>query len=381
MNPVRGLGVLTATKTVGNVAMRWVGVFLPVLARAFGASTSTLTGVMGVSELGGLLTSVTGRLNDRGHERKVFAGGLLLVAVSSAFGLIGSVWAFGVCYSLMVIGVAHTTMAGHAWIGHRVPFDRRARAIGLFEASWALSLLLGAPILAGLIALFGWRGPYVLLMIASLAASALVMLRVPRTGHHQVANTGPSPRLPRSAWPPMLTSSIAAQAGIGFFVIAGTWLADDHGMGTTALGVIAACYGGVELVSSLTVASATDRLGPRRAVAAGLATMGVALGMLAVGGSATAIAIAGLIVLLGGFEYAFVSSLTLVTEAAPASRGKAIGVASALSTIARASGVAVAGLLYERFGIAGPLAFSAAGSAAAALMLSFTHTPRPESGA
>ena len=62
------LGVLTAAKVVANTALRWVGPFLPTLERAFGVSTSTLTSVMGVAELGGLTTILTGPALDRGHD-------------------------------------------------------------------------------------------------------------------------------------------------------------------------------------------------------------------------------------------------------------------------------------------------------------------------
>ena len=64
---------LTAAKTVSNTALRWVGPFLPTLERAFATSTGTLTGIMGVAELGGLSTTLTGPALDRGHERSVIA--------------------------------------------------------------------------------------------------------------------------------------------------------------------------------------------------------------------------------------------------------------------------------------------------------------------
>lgn len=67
---------LTAAKTIANTALRWVGPFLPTLERAFSTTTGTLTGIMGVCELGGLSTVATGATLDRGHERTVFALGL-----------------------------------------------------------------------------------------------------------------------------------------------------------------------------------------------------------------------------------------------------------------------------------------------------------------
>ena len=171
------LVALTAAKTVSNTALRWVGPFLPTLERAFGAGTGTLTGIMGVAELGGLSTLATGRTLDRGHERRMFVLGLVAVAVSSVIALVGSVAAFAVSFGVLIIGVANLTVAGHAWIGHRVAVRRRGRAIGFFETSWALALLAGAPVLAWLIGRFGWRGPYVALAIASVRLLRRPILR------------------------------------------------------------------------------------------------------------------------------------------------------------------------------------------------------------
>ena len=112
----RQLVVLTGTKSIANTALRWVGPFLPTLERAFGTTTATLTGIMGVAELGGLTTGATGPLLDRGHERTVFCLGLVAVAASSAIALGGSVALFAVSFVVLVLGVGNLTVAGHAWM-------------------------------------------------------------------------------------------------------------------------------------------------------------------------------------------------------------------------------------------------------------------------
>ena len=107
--------------------MRWVGPFLPTLERAFSRTTGTLTGIMGVCELGGLTTVATGRVLDRGHERRLFVLGLAAVSGSSLIALQGTLTTFAVSFAVLVIGVGNLTVAGHAWIGHRVPFAARGR--------------------------------------------------------------------------------------------------------------------------------------------------------------------------------------------------------------------------------------------------------------
>lgn len=354
------LALLTGAKVVSNTALRWVGPFLPTLERAFSTSTGTLTGVMGACELGGLTTVATGPALDRGHERRIFVLGLLAVAGSSVVALGGTVTTFAISFALLVLGVSNLTVAGHAWIGHRVPFAARGRAIGVFETSWAVALLVGAPILAVLIAAVGWRGPYVLLAGGAVVAAAAIArfvtpgVAVPRGPEHRRAP------LPRTAWAPMVASAATAAAGLGTFVVSGTWLDDAHGVSTGGLGLIAAGFGVVELGSSGTVAGFGDRIGARTSVLVGLVVLGIGVGIMSTAGGSRAAAIAGLLVFLTGFEFAFVSSLTLVTEAAPAARGRAIGLSSAMGTIARAGAVVVSGQLYEAFGMSGSLTLVAA---------------------
>jgi predicted MFS family arabinose efflux permease len=82
-------------------------------------------------------------------------------------------------------------------------------------------------------------------------------------------------------------------------------------------------------------------------------------------GASRPIAILGLLVFLAGFEFGFVSSLTLVTEAAPLARGRAIGISNACGTVARAGAVVASGQLYEAFGMTGSITLAAVAATAA----------------
>lgn len=370
------LGVLTGAKVVSNTALRWVGPFLPTLERAFSTTTGTMTGIMGVCELGGLSTLATGPYLDRGNERRVVSIGLVAVGASSLVALGGSVLTFGLAFALLVLGVGNLTVAGHAWIGHRVAFSARGRAIGVFETSWAIALLVGAPIMAVLIAWFGWRGPFVALAIGSFAAALAVFLLV-APGEERAMTGGAANRRPlaRSAWYPMIASAATAASGLGVFVVSGAWLDDVHGISTGGLGVIAAGLGAVELLASSGVAAIGDRVGSRRSVQIGLVVLASGLVVMSMSGNVRSVAIVGLVVFLGGFEFGFVSSLTLVTEAAPLARGQAIGISNACGTVARAVAVVLSGQLYESFGIRGSITLAIVAAAVAFVMTLLTVAP------
>ncbi|MGB1687926.1 MAG: MFS transporter [Ilumatobacteraceae bacterium] len=366
----RELATLTASKSISNLALRWVTAFLPTLERAFSTTTGTLTGILGLAELGGLSTTLVGRTLDRGRHRLIFVASLLLITASSVIALGGSIATFSIAMVLLLVGVSNLTVAGIAYIGERVSYSSRGRAIGTFETSWALSLLLGAPILAFLIDRYGWRAAYVALALLNGLAAVAIFRSMPAP---QIAGTTAKTSLfgglPRSAWPPLIASAAVAGAGMSIFVVMGAWLSDDYGLSVAGLGAIATGIGAAELASSSAVAVAADRIGIRRSVGIGGLLLGLGLVVIALSNDSVIIALIGLIVLVIGFEYGFVSSLSLMSEAAPQARGTAIAVGNAIATITRASLIVISGQCYERFGILGSATVSAAALCAAAAAL------------
>lgn len=388
----RTLARLTAAKTVSNVALRWIPPFLPTLERAFGATTTQLTTILGVGEAAGLSTIFVGRHLDRGRERAVMIVALGLVAASAVIALGGSATTFAISYFVLVLGVANLTVAGQAWVSHRVDYRWRARSIGLYEASWAVALLAGAPIVAVLINAFGWRGPFIAIAVASVFAAGLVANTLPahtaieldhvdgsdRVGarplDHRVRT--PPASITAGAWLVMTGSAATAMAGLSVFVVSGSWLNDAFGVSTGGIGVVAMSFGATELVSSLGSAAFADRLGKLRSTLGGLLLVLVGLAVMIGADDRLGLGIGGLIVFLLGFELAFVVSLSLVSEATPGARGSTIAVSNAVGTVARAGGVVLSGWLYGIHGIHGTAALSAAAAtvAAACLLLSRRST-------
>lgn len=370
----RTLARLTAAKTVTNVALRWIPPFLPTLERAFGATTTQLTTVLGIGEIAGLSTVFVGRHLDRGRERAVMIGGLGLVGVAAVLALAGSVAAFAVSFFVLVLGVSNLTVAGQVWISHRVDYRWRARSLGLYETSWAIALLAGAPIVAVLINLFGWRGPFTAIAIACALAALLVARTLPARGRSpQLEEIGPIPAvqsvesaasrstsITARAWFVMIGSATTAMAGLSVFVVSGSWLDDAFGVSTGGIGAVAMLFGATELTASLGSAVFADRVGKLRTTIVGLVAL---LGGLAIMLSAHGrlwVGVAGLVVFLLGFELAFVVSLSLVSEAMPDARGTTLAASNAVATVTRASGAVLSGWLYGVHGITGTAGLSAA---------------------
>ncbi len=379
------LARLTGAKAVANTALRWVPLFLPTLEKAFGVSTTQLTTVIGASEFAGLSTIAVGNHLDRGRERLVMVGALGLVSMSSIVALGGSLITFAIAFVILILGVSNFTVAGHAWISHRVDFRWRARSIGLFETSWAFALLLGAPVIAVLISIFGWRGPFVALAIAAAIAAVAIATNfpvsgpVPETeademGHTPECNAGLKRQpITMRAWLVIFGSALMATAGLSVFVISGTWLHDAFGVSTAGIGLAAMAFGGIELVASAGTAAFADRLGKLRSVLAGLAALAAGLAVMLSAGGHLAIGMAGLLIFLLGFEYGFVTSLALTSEAMPKARGTTLATSSAIGTVARGGGAIASGWLYGIYGIPGTAALSACAAALSVMCFVFSR--------
>lgn len=371
--PTVTLAKLTAAKAVANTALRWIPPFLPTLERAFGVSTTQLTTVLGFGEAAGLSTVMAGRHLDRGRERLVMIGGLSAISMSSLIALGGSIWTFAVAFVMLILGVSNFTVGGHAWISQRIDYRWRARSIGLFETSWALALLVGGPIVAILINVFGWRGPFVFLAIACALAAIGVAVSLPqappRTGIDTDTSTAPRQRLTLKAWVVIIGSATLAPAGLSMFVISGTWLDDDFGVSTGGLGIIVMGFGAIELVASGSTAAFADRIGKMRSTLGGTSVVLVGLVVMLTADGRLWVGVAGLLVVLLGFEFGFVTSLSLVSEAMPDARGTTLAIGNAIGTLTRGTGTIASGLLYGAYGIAGSAALSATAAAVSASCL------------
>ena len=353
------LATLASAKTVTNFGVRWVPFFLPVLAVAFGATTGQMTAVLGIAEMAGLSTLLVAGHLDRGHERLMMTGALGIVAAGSALALVGAFASFAVAYFLVVLGATLCTIGGHTFLSRRVRYERRARAIGTFELSWALSLLVGAPVAAVLIDRVGWRGPFLLAAVLGVVMT-VVMLRVPDRSEvlsdATVAST--SRRLAADAWIAIAGSASIAVAGLTTIAVAGTWLDDRLGVSTGGVGLVAMLFGLAELTASSTSAVAADRIGPVRATRVALVVVVSGLVVMTRAGSSLAIGAVGLLAFFVGFEFSIVTSFSIVSETMPTARGRVLATNTAVATVLRGAGVALSGVLYERFGITGPAVVS-----------------------
>ena len=162
------------------------GVFLPVLADAFGWSRGALSTALSINLLlGGVAGFAIGAVADRHGPRAML---VTTVALAGAgFGLVGVVGALWHLYLfvgvLAGIGMSSFYLLGAATVSHWFE-ERRALALALVLVGFNLGYISGGPLAAWLIARLGWRAAYALLGggCGLLTVLAALTVRLPRAG-------------------------------------------------------------------------------------------------------------------------------------------------------------------------------------------------------
>ncbi len=375
---------LTATRIVANTAYRFAPPFIAIIAGAeqgFDVSIARVGLVISISELAGFLAPLLGTFVDRVSRRMAMAVGLagslvgiLLMAIAPNLVVL--------CVGLTLLNLLKSCfdLGMAAWIADRVPYDRRGRVVGLTETSWALSLLVGVSLLGLVTAVTTWRVACVIGAVAIAACATWLdsSLRrsgdtvsggtaatgVATSGDASPAGTPTSGARAARAWLVPLSMFGLMGASQCLFVTFGAWLADDFDFGASRIAAVGFALGAGELLSSVSSARYTDRIGKERSVALGALLMIPAAIVLAGFDSLLAVGLIGLAVFIVGFEYAVVSMLPIATSLFAGAPGKGFGLVIGAGTFGRGVLTFVATSLYESAGIAGA---ALAGAVCAAL--------------
>lgn len=281
---------LTAAKTVQNAALRWIPAFLPTIGRGIGVGVGSMATLLSIGELTGLVAIAAGRRAGRTGERRLLALALLVAATGSAIAAsVAHPVAFLVGYAVLQLGGVVFVTTGHVWLGRSYRVERRGRALGIFETSWAIGLLLGAPLAGLAIALSGWRAPFLVFAGLNVVAAVTVLrLRdttagaaLTATEARAAAATAVRAPLPATARATVATIVAIWFASIATVVVYGAWFEEAFGFSSRTIGLASILLGLMELTASGSVTVLTDRFGAARSVRFGL--VGMLTSLVAIG--------------------------------------------------------------------------------------------------
>lgn len=321
---------------------------LPLHVRALGGSEHTIGLVMGTTGLSGLASIlVVGILLDRYGRRLFLLGGFATMALASAAFLfvdrVGPV--LFLLRGLQGLAFAAGFNAASTLAVEFAPPDRRAAALGIFGvstlATHALAPALGEQIIrhAGFPPLF----------VAAAACSAIaVVIAWPLEGGTAYVPGG-VPRL-RPTAPLAAAIGTVGCCGVAFggvITYVPTFVQDAH-LGRVATFFLS--YTGAAVLTRVAGGGLGDSLGRRAVIVPALALLAVSIALLAMVGSALALAAAG--VLFGtaqGFVYPTLNAFT-IDQAEPGQVGRAQTLYNGTFNLGVTAGSMGFGAIVERSG-------------------------------
>jgi len=357
--PIAGI---TFFRLVLNTSKRFAYPFAPVLSRGLGVSLTAITSLIAVNQVTALLGLLVGPLSDRWGYRKMMVAGMAMLGAGMLAAAFFPFYAV-VLVALFLAGLGKNVLdpAMQAWVGSRVPYDRRAMVIGILETSWAASTLIGIPLVAVLIDRCGWRSPFLVMGLLGMAGAVTIFFIIPREKGIPNANRRVSWATYLGAYGQLAGNKTALGAlGYAFFVSAandnlfvvyGAWLEKSFGLGLVALGMGTSLIGLAELLGEGLTATVSDRLGLKRALLWGLGLTTLSYLALPFLGNALAVALTGIALVFLTFEFTMVTSFSLCTEILPTARATMMAGFLATAGLGRMLGALMGGFVWQAGGI------------------------------
>jgi MFS transporter, DHA1 family, inner membrane transport protein len=343
-----------------NTARRFAYPFAPVLSRGLGVSLSAITSLIAINQVTSLLGALIGPLSDRLGYRKMMIAGMAMLATGMLAAAIFPIYAV-VLVALFLAGLGKSIFdpAVQAWVGSRVPYRRRALAMGIMETSWSASTLIGIPLMAILMDRFGWQSPFAVMGVLGCIGTAALFIIIPQEAE-QARSKVTSPKY-LDAYSRLIANKPAlgalgyvffiSAANDNLFVVYGAWLEKSFGLGVVALGLGTSLIGLAELLGEGLTAAASDRFGLKHALTAGLCLSVLSYLALPFLDASLTAALTGLAILFFIFEFTMVTSLTLCTEILPGFRATMMSGFFATAGIGRMLGALTGGAVWHAGGI------------------------------
>ncbi|GAA4321062.1 MFS transporter [Pigmentiphaga soli] len=379
--PPSGLSVflLALASFASASAFRIVDPLLPHLAREFAVSTGSASRAVTVFAIAyGIAQFLYGPLGDRiGKYRTITAATLLCSIGSIGAAFAPSLDMLIVCRILSGAAGAGIMPLALAWLGDRVPYERRQATLARFLLG-SITGIAGGQLISGMFAdTLGWRAGFVFLGLVYLAAGGALLLF--RPARPDLPPSGPRPHvfaalgtLFRVRWARVVLATGFMEGAIVFGILAfvPNYLQQRFGVSATLAGMTGAMFalGGYVYVGS------ARRLVPRlgeAGMAAGAALSLCVVFLVFLGAPSWTLTLPA--ALLSGFGYYLLHSTlqTNATQMAPQVRGTAVSMFASFLFTGQSVGVWTVAQIDGALGM--PWAFALAAVLMPAVALAFRH--------
>lgn len=351
------IAVFLIIRTAINTSIRMVGPFLLVFARGLQADMTAMATAVSASMAASAIGPFLAEIADRRGRKTGMLLGLSIYTIGVGLVLVWPAYtAFLLALLLASLGNNIFLPAVQAYVGDRVPYEKRGITLSLLEVSWAGAFIVGVPLVGFLIPRAGWQSPFLSLFTLGLLSIVGVAVLVPKLPAPEV-NEG---AIDRSRFNLILRTPAALFGlAMGFLVIAGNsmisvifgaWLEQSYGLEIAAIGAAATVIGFAELAGEGVVAMIADRFGKRKTIAAGFIVNILSASLPFLMGSTVTGALIWLFIFNFSFEVTLVASIPLMTEVLPPARATLMAVFLAASSLGMAAGMFMGPRLYTAGG-------------------------------
>ncbi len=392
-SPMIDILVLTTARLGVNAARRFAYPFQPAISRELGVSIETVQNVTALQGGMGMISPFFGVLAERYGRKRVMLGAMLLMSGAATLGMIAPV--FGI-YMLVMLMFGFGKMiydpAMQAYIGDRIPYERRGMALGVAELSWAGALVLFVPLAGWLLEVSTLRAVFAALAVI-LLTFAVMLWRIIPPDTRSARPVSDDAQRERRAYERtaleiarQILRTPAALALLGFalciaisnevlFINYGLFMERSFQLQPAELGLLTTIIAAAEICGEFLVIGAADRFGKRRMAVIATVIASAAYFIVPQLTSALWLALIGIFVMFFAIETAIVSSIPLFTEVMPHMRAAMLSASVGFTALGRLSGSLLGSRLYsttQDFALIGVIALII-GLTGAALLLLFVR--------
>ncbi|MDE2821773.1 MAG: MFS transporter [Chloroflexota bacterium] len=354
---IKSILAIVFGRLVINISRRFPYPFVSAIADSFRVPADNIQNVIALANGAGLLSPVLGIISEHYGRKVVMVGMLWMMAIMS---LLGAVFAdYGVFVVVMfAFGIGKTIYdpTFQAYLGDLVPFGRRARVMGISELSWALSLVVAAPVAGFLLDNSNLQSVFVFLSVSLALGAAALWIFVesderPDHSHERIRIINPLTAIRTvSAHPPavfaLLYSMCLTLSHEIFYINYGLWMEDSFGLVLTALGAVTIAIAVAEVIGEFIVITVADRLGPRITSMTGMLIAAICFFIIPYLSFSLPLAMFAIFIMFIAIETSIVSALPLFTEILPKSRAVMMSANMGAHSLGRVVGAALGAWVY-----------------------------------
>ena len=365
------IGIVLVMRVVMDTGTKLFFPYLSVIALGLGVSTVDLGRLLSWRNTTGLISPFLGVAADRRGYRPIVSASLVLAGIGFLtiyFSQSQVGFLIGILLGALGGSGANPNIA--AYLSHRLPWEKRARGLGIVEYAWGLASIIGVSLSGYLIAATSWRTPFLIIGLAAFVF-AIVFYQFPPSGRGKKTLVdedlsgdtlsfrekvvdffylGPNWR---SAVATLIADSFTRFAGFILLINFGTWLSRQFGLGAAGLAAAVFWLGFSDICGSVSVSLLGDRIGKRRSVIGGALLACLFFALLPIWQGTLVVIILGIFIARAAFEFTIVSYGVLASEQTPEFRGKFLTQRVALSLLSSFISTRFGPQIFESFGVPG----------------------------